>query len=215
MWRTWFGLNGLCKLPWNDIEPANNAETPEPNKVPEHVQNYVDLQNAVTGWNVSKEDLILQSERCYNWQRAMNVRLGRGRRKDDWIPFRAMGPVTEMEYMSRKERYDKQLLEKLGLSQNDVDKMTVKEKIKILYDYRRDQYEKLTDAVYYRRGWTPNGIPTPQKMGQLGFTDTKMLKMLQDTIDDDEKKGLNVWGGIYKKGEHPPSTEKWYWEKWK
>ncbi len=27
MWRTWFGLNGLCKLPWNDIEPANNAET--------------------------------------------------------------------------------------------------------------------------------------------------------------------------------------------
>lgn len=26
MWRTWFGLNGLCKLPWNDVEPANNAE---------------------------------------------------------------------------------------------------------------------------------------------------------------------------------------------
>jgi aldehyde:ferredoxin oxidoreductase len=215
MWRTWFGLNGLCKLPWNDIEPANNAEMPEPNKVPEHVQNYVDLQNAVTGWNVTKEDLILQSERCYNWQRAMNVWLGRGRRKDDWIPFRSMGPVTEMEFISRKDRYDKQLVEKLGLLQNDVDKMTVKEKMNKLYEFRRNQYEKLADAVYYRRGWTPNGIPTPQKMKQLGFTDGHMLKMLQETITTDEKKGLNDWGGVYKEDEHPPSLEKRYWEKWK
>jgi len=27
MFRTWFSLQGLCKLPWNDVEPANNAET--------------------------------------------------------------------------------------------------------------------------------------------------------------------------------------------
>ena len=30
MWRTWFSLHGLCKLPWNDILPANNDETDEP-----------------------------------------------------------------------------------------------------------------------------------------------------------------------------------------
>jgi aldehyde:ferredoxin oxidoreductase len=214
MWRTWFGLNGLCKLPWNDVEPADNAQTPEPSKVPEHVQNYVEYQNAMTGWNVTKEDLILQSERCYNWQRAMNVWMGRGQRKDDWIPFRAMGPVTEMEYLSRKERYDTQLVEKLGFPQKKVETMTVKEKLNTLYDFRREQYEKLTDAVYYRRGWTPNGVPTPQKMKQLGFTDKKMLKMLQEKIASDEKKGLNVWGGTYRKGEHPPSTEKHYWEVW-
>jgi aldehyde:ferredoxin oxidoreductase len=214
MWRTWFGLNGLCKLPWNDVEPANNAESSDPAKVPEHVQNYVEYQNAMTGWNVTKEDLILQSERCYNWQRAMNVWMGRGQRKDDWIPFRAMGPVTEMEYLSRKERYDKQLIEKLGLSQKDVEKMTAQEKLILLYTFRRGQYQKLSDAVYHRRGWTPNGVPTPQKMKQLGFTDKKMLKMLQDKITADEKNGLNVWGGTYEKGEHPPSTEKRYWEKW-
>ena len=213
MWRTWFGLNGLCKLPWNDIEPANNAETSEPSKVPEHVQNYVEYQNAMTGWNVTKEDLILQSERCYNWQRAMNVWMGRGQRKDDWIPFRAMGPVTEMEYVSRKERYDKQLVEKLGMTQKDIEKMTVKEKLTVIYEFRRGQYKKLADAVYYRRGWTPNGVPTPQKMKQLGFTDKKMLKMLQEKIDADEKNGLNVWGGTYAKGEQPPSTERRYWEK--
>jgi aldehyde:ferredoxin oxidoreductase len=169
----------------------------------------------MTGWNNTKEDIILQSERCYNWQRAMNVWLGRGQRKDDWIPFRAMGPVTEMEYISRKERYDKQLVEKLGMQQKDVEKMSSSEKLKLLYQYRRNQYEKLTDAVYYRRGWTPNGIPTPQKMKQLGFTDKKMLKMLQEKISADEKNGLNVWGGRYEEDELPPSTEKRYWETWK
>jgi aldehyde:ferredoxin oxidoreductase len=126
-----------------------------------------------------------------------------------------MGPVTEMEYVSRKERYDKQLVEKLGMSQKDVEKMTVREKLTVLYEFRRDQYKKLADAVYYRRGWTPNGVPIPQKMKQLGFTDKKMLKMLQEKIDADEKNGLNVWGGTYEKGEQPPSTEKRYWEKWK
>ena len=214
MWRTWFGLNGLCKLPWNDIEPANNAETDEPAKVPEHVQNYVDIFNAVTGWNVDKEELINQSERCYNWQRAMNVWLGRGTRKDDWIPYRSMGPVTPLEYVSRKERYDTQLIEKLGLKKKEVEKMPIEEKIKKLYEYRQDQYQKLADAVYYRRGWTPNGIPTPQKMKSLGFTDKKMLAMLQKKIDEDEKKGLNKWYGKYSGKEKPPTDIPRYWEQW-
>jgi aldehyde:ferredoxin oxidoreductase len=214
MWRTWFGLNGLCKLPWNDIEPANNAEADDPAKVPGHVQNYVDYQNAMTGWNIDRKGLILQSERCYNWQRAMNVWMGRGRRKDDWIPYRSMGPVTEMEYISRKERYDKQLVEKLTIQKNKVEKMTTKEKIELLYEYRQDQYQKLADAVYFRRGWTPNGVPTTQKMKKLGFTDKKMLSMLQKAIDEDQKKGLNRWGGKYIKGEKPPSINPKYWEKW-
>jgi aldehyde:ferredoxin oxidoreductase len=214
MWRTWFGLNGLCKLPWNDIEPANNAETKEPAKVPEHVQNYVDYQNGMTGWNVDKEELILQSERCYNWQRALCVWMGRGRRKDDWIPYRSMGPVTEVEYMSRKERYDKQLVENVGLKEKDLEKMSTPEKIKTLYDWKQDQYQKLADAVYYRRGWTPNGVPTPQKMKKLGFSDKKMLDILQKAIDEDTKKGLNRWGGKYGKGEKPPSIDLKYWEKW-
>ncbi len=214
MWRTWFGLNGLCKLPWNDIEPIDNAETDEPEKIPGHIQNYVDYQNAVTGWNVNRKELILQSERCYNWQRALNVWLGRGRRKDDWIPYRSMGPVTEMEYKSREDRYDKQLVDKLGISEEKIEKMSVKEKMETLYDYRQDQYQKLTDAVYYRRGWTQNGVPTPQKMKELGFTDKKMLTMLQKKIDEDSKKELNKWGGKYKVGEKPPSSNPKYWEKW-
>jgi aldehyde:ferredoxin oxidoreductase len=139
--------------------------------------------------------------------------MGRGCRKDDWIPYRSMGPVTEMEYLSRKDRYDKQLKDIFGLSKKDVEEKTVQEKIKILYEYRQDQYQKLADAVYFRRGWTPNGVPSPQKMKQLGMDDPKMLEMLQKKIDEDEKAGLNTWGGMYGKGEKPPSIIPKYWEK--
>ena len=177
------------------------------------MQNYVDYQNAVTGWNVNKNELILQSERCYNWQRAMNVWMGRGRRKDDWIPYRSMGPVTKMEYKSRKDRYERYLIEQIGIKQKDADEMNVEEKMKIIYKYRQNQYQKLVDAVYYRRGWTPNGVPTPQKMKQLGITDKKMLSMLQNNIDQDEKAGLNIWGGVYERKEKPPTNNIKYWEK--
>jgi aldehyde:ferredoxin oxidoreductase len=214
MWRTWFSLTGLCKLPWNDVEPADNAETPEPAKVPEHMQNYADIFSAITGRAITPADLVLQSERVYNWQRAMNVWMGRGRRKDDWAPFRSMGPVTEVEYVSRQERYDQQLTEKMGYGEAEAAAMNTAEKLRLHYAYRRDQYEKLTDAVYYRRGWTPNGIPTPAKMKELGFgNETEMLAMLQQAIDGDEKAGLNVWGGSYGGGEAPPTSRKKYWEK--
>jgi len=214
MWRTWFSLTGLCKLPWNDVEPADNGETAEPAKVPEHLQNYADIFSAITGRSVTPEELVLQSERVYNWQRAMNVWMGRGRRKDDWAPFRSMGPVTELEYVSREERYDKQMTEKMGLDEAEVAAMGTTEKLQRHYEFRRDQYEKLTDAVYYRRGWTPNGVPTPAKMKELGFgKETKMLAMLQEVIDRDEAAGLNAWGGSYGKDEKPPTDEKKYWEK--
>jgi uncharacterized protein len=72
MFRTWFGLQGLCKLPWNDIEPEGNKQLEEANKVPEHVQNYVDIYNGVTGKNIDKHELIRQSERVYNFQRVFN-----------------------------------------------------------------------------------------------------------------------------------------------
>jgi aldehyde:ferredoxin oxidoreductase len=214
MWRTWFGLNGLCKLPWNDIEPANNAEAEEPSKIPEHVKNYMDYQNAMTGWGVNRQEIILQSERCYNWQRAMNVWMGRGCRKDDWIPYRSMGPLTEVEYLSRKTRYDNQIKDEIDIKKNKLEAMTTKEKIQLLYNWKQDQYQKLTDAVYYRRGWTPNGVPTPQKMKQLGFKDKKMLEILERKINEDEINGLNKWGGKYLKGEKPPTIKMNYWQEW-
>lgn len=177
LWRTWFSLHGLCKLPWNDITPANNKETAEPNKVPEHVENYCWLYEGLTGKPTRPEDLIAQSERVYNFQRLFALRLGFGTREYDYLPYRAIGPVMEEEYLSRAERYDRQLREEVGV---DLAQMTVAEKIAALRAYREQRYEQLMDAVYKRRGWTTNGIPTLKKVRELGIDFPEVVALLKE-----------------------------------
>ncbi|MCB5246121.1 MAG: aldehyde:ferredoxin oxidoreductase [Candidatus Cloacimonetes bacterium] len=176
MFRTWFGLQGLCKLPWNDIEPANNAETDEPAKVPEHVQNYVDIYTAITGKPLDKDELIRQSERVYNFQKVFCLRMGKGRRIDDIPPYRAVGPVTEEEYLSRQERYDKLLKEKQGI---DPEGKSTQEKMALLRAYREDQYQQLVDAVYKRKGWTKEGIPTIEHLKSLGMDLPEVVEVVK------------------------------------
>jgi len=177
MFRTWFGLVGLCKLPWNDVEPENNAETDEPAKVPEHVDNYVTIYRAVTGRTFDKKRLIEDSERVYNFQRVFNLRRGYGKRKDDDQPYRACGPVTVEEYESRAERYDKQLKEKTGF---DPDGKSTEEKMKVLRKYREDQYDSLRDAVYNRRGWNKNGIPTIEHLRKIGMDFPEVIEVVKN-----------------------------------
>jgi len=174
--RTWFGLAGFCKLCWNDVEPANNAEQPEPNKVPEHVDNYVAIFKAVTGREFDKEEMIKMSERVYNFQKVFNIRLGYGMREHDRQPYRAAGPVTKEEYISREERYDKQLVEKMGM---DPQKMTLEEKMAKQRAYREDQYEKLLDAVYFRRGWNKNGVPTIEHLKKIGMDLPELIEVVK------------------------------------
>ncbi len=179
IFRTWFGLMGLCKLPWNDIEPENNRESEEPEKVPGHVDNYVTIFNAVTGKNIDRYELIRQSERVYNFQRIFNLRRGYGTRKYDAQPYRAAGPVTVEEYESRKERYDKQLKEIIGI---EPEGKSSEEKMAITRKYREDQYEKLLDSVYHRRGWTVNGIPTIERLKEIGMDLPELIEVVKKHI---------------------------------
>jgi len=132
MWRTWFSLNGLCKLPWNDVVPEENNKTKEPAKVMSHVANYAKFFFAITGNKVNEQDIILMSERVYNFQRIFNIRMGLGTRHQDTIPYRAVGPVTKEEYVSRQVRYDKQLIEKLDINPENK---TIEEKIELLKEF--------------------------------------------------------------------------------
>jgi aldehyde:ferredoxin oxidoreductase len=166
MWRTWFSLHGLCKLPWNDIIPASNKSAKEPAKVPEHVENYTWLYEGVTGNKITADEIIIQSEKVYNFQRVFNLRLGFGTRDYDYPPYRAVGPVTPAEYESRKDRYDSELRDKCGL---DPEHMDTDEKIIAVRQYRTEQYHMLVDAVYKRRGWTSNGIPTLETLKKLNI----------------------------------------------
>lgn len=177
MFRTWFGLVGLCKLPWNDVEPESNAQSDEPAKVPEHVDNYVTIYKAVTGRDFDKNRLIQDSERVYNFQRVFNLRRGYGRRIHDNQPYRAAGPVTNEEYESRSERYDKQLKEKIGF---DPSGKSTEEKLKVLRKYREAQYESLRDAVYKRRGWNNDGVPTIEFLKKIGIDFPEVIEVVKD-----------------------------------
>ncbi|NLH94721.1 MAG: aldehyde:ferredoxin oxidoreductase [Synergistaceae bacterium] len=176
--RLWFSLVGLCKLPWNDIEPADNQvkyRGIEAAKVPEHVQNYVDLFTAVTGKAVTKEDLLLMSERVYNFQRVFQLRMGKGTRKDHNIPLRALGPVFPDEWEARKEYYDGRLRE-IGVSPEGLSSA---EKIEKLQKHRLAEWEKLVDAVYKRRGWNRNGIPTLETLRRLGIDEPEVVEVVK------------------------------------
>ena len=177
MFRTWFGLVGLCKLPWNDVEPENNAQTDEPAKVPEHVDNYVTIYKAVTGREFDKDRLIEDSERVYNFQRVFNLRRGYGTRIHDRQPYRAAGPVTVEEYESRAERYDMQLKEIVGF---DPEGRTSPEKVNVLRKHREAQYEALLDAVYKRRGWNKNGVPTLDHLKKIGMDLPELIDVVRD-----------------------------------
>jgi len=179
LFRTWFSIAGLCKLPWNDIMPADNHLTDEPAKVPEHVDNYIALFKAVTGKDFSKKEMLRQSERVYNLQKVFCLRMGKGLREYDYPPYRAVGPVTVEEYESRRERYDKQLKEKVGV---DPEGMSVEDKMKALRKYREDQYQTLLDVVYKRRGWTKNAIPTVEKLEELGIAYPDVVEVVKQFL---------------------------------
>jgi aldehyde:ferredoxin oxidoreductase len=176
MFRTWFGLVGLCKLPWNDVEPENNAQTDEPAKVPEHVDNYVTIYKSVTGKPFDKFELVKMSERVYNFQRIFNLRRGYGKRLHDAQPYRAAGPVTKDEYLSMEAFYDKKMIDTIGV---DPVGKTVEEKMAITRKHREEQYEKLLDAVYKRRGWTKNGIPTIEHLKDLGMDLPELIETVK------------------------------------
>lgn len=175
MWRTWFSLCGLCKLPWNDIVPEDNENTKEPAKVMEHVKNYAVFFQAVTGKKVEPDDLIEMSEWVYNFQRVFNLRMGFGTREHDSIPYRSVGPVTVEEYESREERYDKQLKE-IGFN---LEGKTIEEKMVALRKHREEQYEKLMDAVYERRGWNKNGVPKIEHLKKLGIDFDEVIDIVE------------------------------------
>lgn len=168
LWRTWFGLLGLCKIIWNDVVPADNNQYPPPvaAKVPGHVEDFFKFFEGMTGQALTEDDMLNQSARVHNFQRVLTRMLGFGTRKDDMPPYRAVGPVTVEEYESRAERYDKQMKEIIGI---DPGGKSTEEKMKITREHRMKVYNNVVDAAYKRRGWTSDGVPTVERLKELGI----------------------------------------------
>ena len=157
--------------------PEDNKTTPEPAKVEKHLGWYSRFFNAVTGKTTTPDELITMSEAVYNFQRVFNLKMGYGTREHDTIPYRAMGPVTVEEYESLAKKYDKQLVEKYKI---EINNLTSEKKVALLRQKREEQYELLKDAVYKRRGWTNNGIPTAETVKRLGIDFSEVLDVLKE-----------------------------------
>jgi aldehyde:ferredoxin oxidoreductase len=96
----------------------------------------------------------------------------------DSIPYRAMGPVTKEEFLSREEEYYiKQLKEEIGANPEE---MSISEKMNVLRKFREENYEKLKNAVYERRGWDKNGIPTIKKIKELGMDYPEIIELIKE-----------------------------------
>jgi len=87
-----------------------------------------------------------------------------------------VGPVTEEEYLSRQERYDGLLQSKQGI---DPAGKSTAEKMALLRAYREDQYQQLIDAVYKRKGWTPEGVPTLEHLQNIGMDLPEVLEVVK------------------------------------
>ena len=184
--RLWFSLQGLCKLPWNDIEPEDNGlrhKGLEAAKIPEHLQNYLDIYTAITGKPLDREGLILQSEKVYNFERIFNLRMGKGTSEYHHAPDRGLGPVWEDEWNERPDYFDGRLKE-FGV---DIEGLSVKEKIALLQKYRRGQWQELKMAVYKRRGWNKNGIPTLETVKRLGLDYPDVVELLQKHLKPEDE----------------------------
>ncbi len=189
LFRTWFNIVGLCKLPWIDVRNPKAKDTPFPAKNLPTVQYYLDLVNGMFGTNKTIEDLLFESERCYVLQKLMNLRQGYGTREYDAIPLRAMAPVFLPEYLARQSYYDA-CLQEAGIQVNGA---ATEQRLAMLQQFRREQYEKLTDVVYQEKGYDENGIPTDATLKRLGFDTPEYIAIAQAARNRiKEHRGLHV-----------------------
>jgi len=49
-----------------------------------------------------------------------------------------------------------------------------------LRKHREAEYERLKDAVYARRGWDKDGVPTIQKVKALGIDYPDVMELLRE-----------------------------------
>jgi aldehyde:ferredoxin oxidoreductase len=94
-----------------------------------------------TGFKMTPEELIKAGERINNLARVINIREGKGTRKYDNLPWKIMNVPVPDE----------------GVAKGAV--------------VNQKEFDIGLDDYYSVRGWTKEGIPTPEKLKELGLND--------------------------------------------
>ena len=176
LFRTWFNIVGLCKLPWIDVRHPEAGSTSDPAKnLPTIEECYLELVNATLGAEKTIDDLLLESERCYILHKLINLRQGFGTREHDAIPLRAMAPVFIHEFLDRRDYYVEYLKE---AGKIDIENKNDEEMLAELHKHRKMQYDKLTDKVYEEKGFDSNSIPLDETMNRIGMNNDEYMEIV-------------------------------------
>jgi len=173
--RTWFNAVGLCKLPWIDVRHPEAAKTANPAQNQPSFAYYVQYLNATVGCNKSLQDVLDDSERLSLLQKLINLRHGKGTRPSDQIPLRAMGPAFFNEYEARADYYDTWLKDQMADNKIPDDP---EGRHQLIIKLRKEAYDKLCDAVYKEKGYTPDGIPLPETLEKFNLMDEQARELL-------------------------------------
>ena len=176
--RTWFNAVGLCKLPWIDVRHPEAAKTDNPAQNQPTLAYYVKYLNATVGCNKTVQDVLDDSERLQLLQKLINLRQGKGTRSNDQIPLRAMGPAYINEYEAKSDYYDAWVKEQMGRKRCPDDRA---DRHRLLLELRQEAYERLCDAVYREKGYTPNGVPLPETLERFDLLDDQAQVLLNYT----------------------------------
>jgi len=109
------------------------------------------LYTVITGIEMTPEELKVAGERINNLGRLINIREGLTR-KDDHLPAKVMSTPIPDERAVSKGSY---------ITQKELDFML--------------------DDYYESRGWTKEGIPTPEKLNEIGLND--LTYIVKDKIE--------------------------------
>ncbi len=107
----------------------------------EGLKDMANYYTLATGFEMTPEELLKAGERINNLARVINIREGKGTRKYDTLPWKIMHVPVPDEGVAK------------GAIVNQKE-----------FDIGLDDY-------YSIRGWTKEGIPTPEKLKELGLDD--------------------------------------------
>ena len=79
-------------------------------------------------------------------------------------------------------------MELAGYTEEQVKGMSLTERIAATRKYREAQYQTLIDAVYPKRGWTMNGVPTVEHLKELDMALPELLEVIQPLLEQEGKK---------------------------
>jgi len=88
-----------------------------------------------------------------------------------------MAPAFFNEYQSRADYYDRWLGQNGGVKKLPA---SPKQRHKLLIERRRRDYQQLCDAVYQRKGFTPEGIPKREIVAKFGLLDEPAQQLLSE-----------------------------------